>query len=831
MFFNRKLLLEAVLICGIQYVCTDVMAQTRITGKLADAVSSEPEIGAVVQVFSDTMDNQNLEGYAVSDSLGSFTIIIKNDIARNAHIVKVSNLGRKTVERSIKAGSAETDLGTILLEDDAETLNSSKVTAAKPLIKMDADKIAYDVESDVDAKASTVLELLRKVPMVTVDGQDNITVNGSSSFKVYVDGKPNQMLSSNPSQIFKSMPASAVQSIEVITNPGAKYDAEGTGGVLNLITARNTGGTSAIPDGANGTVTAGANSKGAFQGGLYANAKKGKLTVAANINAGMQRDGDVTAEVTQESSDGIVINTISDDMLQRTNMLFGDFSASYDHDSLNLFSASLGIQRWQYEQTGPSSLAAALNGTPLFGYDSEGSGSGLWAGLNASADWQHSFAGNKEKMFTLSYRLSRQPSTEDSEAHFDNIYNTSVFDRLMNGKDLSLEHTFQADYTTPVAKGHSISTGAKFIRRHNQADNKFYLDKGAGFVLEDSDDDYHHYNSIAAAYGEYSGSFGQFSLKAGLRYEYTWQNINYTDGRSFSSLYGNLVPNFSLQYNIGAASNIGLTYNLRIRRPGIGYLAPFINRSSTTSISYGNSGIVPEKTHSVMLKYNFFSPKVMVNFSLGYKHGEGGIAGYSFYGPDPEDASTDILQSTYGNIVRNNTVGINYFVNWNPAKDTRIYSSADVGYTDFFSRQLGQGNSGFSGYLMFGAQQTIPLDIRLSANMFGSLRRYNLQGWNSGFAGASLGATKSFLEERLSVTVRGFSNLGTGRACFKGYTKGEGFETRSSTSLPLRQIGVELSWKFGKNNFQVKKVRHSISNDDIADSERSSNASQSAQIQ
>ena len=119
-------------------------------------------------------------------------------------------------------------------------LDAVTVVASKPLVKMETDKMTYNVEQDADAKASTVLDMLRKVPMVTVDGQDNITVNGSSSFKVYVDGKPNPMFSANPSQIFKAMPATMVKNIEVITNPGAKYDAEGTGGVLNIVLNKQT---------------------------------------------------------------------------------------------------------------------------------------------------------------------------------------------------------------------------------------------------------------------------------------------------------------------------------------------------------------------------------------------------------------------------------------------------------------------------------------------------------------------------------------------------------------------------------------------------------------
>ena len=119
---------------------------------------------------------------------------------------------------------------------DSLDLQGVEVVAQKPIVRMTTDKMTYNVQQDADAKTMTLLDMLRKVPMVTVDGQDNVTVKGSASFKVYVDGKPNQMMSANPSMIFKAYPASAIQKIEVITNPGAKYDAEGVAGVLNIIT-------------------------------------------------------------------------------------------------------------------------------------------------------------------------------------------------------------------------------------------------------------------------------------------------------------------------------------------------------------------------------------------------------------------------------------------------------------------------------------------------------------------------------------------------------------------------------------------------------------------
>ena len=112
-------------------------------------------------------------------------------------------------------------------------LQGVEVVKQKSLVKSDIDKITYDIENDPDSKSNTVIEMLRKVPMVTVDGEDNIQVNGSSSFKVYVNNKPNQMMSNNPKEVLKSMPASSIKKIEVITNPGPKYDAEGVGGILH----------------------------------------------------------------------------------------------------------------------------------------------------------------------------------------------------------------------------------------------------------------------------------------------------------------------------------------------------------------------------------------------------------------------------------------------------------------------------------------------------------------------------------------------------------------------------------------------------------------------
>ena len=231
-----------------------------ISGVLLDSLTHEGEPYATVRVYKGKKSDKPV-AMSVTAIDGKFS---QQVTGQGNFLVSFTAMGRKEVLRKVQltATGGVIDLGQLLVQDDTKQLKGVEVVAQKPLVKMETDKMSYDVQADNDAKTNTVLDMLRKVPMVTVDGQDNISVNGQSSFKVYVDGKPNVMFSSNPSQIFKSMPASAVKSIEVVTNPGAKYDAEGTGGVLNIIMNRVNGKSAVNMNGYNGNLAISAGNKG-----------------------------------------------------------------------------------------------------------------------------------------------------------------------------------------------------------------------------------------------------------------------------------------------------------------------------------------------------------------------------------------------------------------------------------------------------------------------------------------------------------------------------------------------------------------------------------------
>ena len=680
---------------------------------------------------------------------------------------------------------------------DTLALDGSAVVAQKVLVKMETDKVTYKVEDDIDAKTSTVLDMLRKVPMVSVDAQDNITVNGSSSFQVYVDGMPNQMLSANPSQILKMMPATVVKHIEVITNPGAKYDAEGVGGVINLITGLQKEEGKALTEGQYGSITLQGSTKG-YGGGVFYSMQKGKwaFSLTGNASNTYVNGAESLIERTQKLPDGDFVTTTSGIADVQTPFYNGSFNLSYEIDSLNLITVGAGYtgtnlltdSDFQIEMKSPL-LEYAYGGTIL--------SKTMVNGITANVDYQHSWASKPERSLVVSYQFSGSPTDTDIESIFDgDLMPDRMTDRFTN----SASHIVQTDFSTPLGSkaGHVLNAGAKFTARHNSSDQDSYM--------------YDFYNNIGALYAEYSGKFGPVDMKAGARYEHTWQNVAYdqTPEMNFNLGYGNLVPNASLQYNISMVQNIGLSYNMRISRPGITYLNPFVdNISDPSAISYGNPDLIPETGHNISLTYNYFSPKWILNMSLRQGFVRNGMSAYSFYDND------HMMNTTYGNIVNSGTTGLNAFVMWIPGQKTRVILNGSTNYTDIRSEELDQKNSGWTYNALLGLQQTLPWDLRLSANAIASGRTVTLQGWSSGMLVGTLGLTKTFLDDRLGVSLSGISHLTGGRGLkVESMSETKEFVSRTVTSIPIRMISMNLTFSFGKQDkVSIRKTRKTIEAD------------------
>ena len=783
-------------------------AQTTVKGVLTDENLGEAEPFATVRVFKHGKTDKPVAMFLTKED-GSFSQQVKG---KGRYDIVFSSVGKEDLKQTITLNNQGTlDLGTLLIKENATMLKGVEIVAQKPLVKMDVDKMSYNVAEDEDAKSNTVLDMLRKVPMVTVDGQDNITVNGSSSFKVYVDGMPNVMFNSNPSMVFKSMPATAVKSIEVVTNPGAKYDAEGAGGVLNIIMNKQNPQAAQSMNGYNGTVRASGGNK-SISGGAFISGQQGKLSYSANVMTTYSKPGttDTEMEITQNNPNGTSqLMTSSNKVTIPFTM--GNLTLGYQIDSVSALNVTASINSLNIKSN--SNSTTTMGGGSYgkgFSYGSSTDMRNSRTSFSGSIDYQRFFNKERTQSLALTYQLNYSPSTVKS----DNIFNTtsSIIDltnRYSENKEKTTDHTFQIDYTMPIATGQTLSFGTKLQLRNATSDAKYYK---KGVYDPTSSMDYEYKNSILAGYGEYAGNFGKIGAKAGLRYEQTWQNVEYHlgNGDDFKKNYGSLVPSASLQYTIGQGSNLGLTYNMRISRPGITYLNPYVDKTNPTTRTYGNTDLDVEKNHNLALVYNMFTPKLMLNLNLHHNFTDNAIEQYSFY-----DAQ-NLLNTTYGNIVRRHQTGLNGYVNWLAAKNTRLFLNGALNYTDLRSNTLSQSNSGWSANAMIGLQQTLPADFKLSVYAMTSTKNYTLQGWSGGFNLITANISKSLLKDKLNLSLMGMMGLNKGgNINIESHSQGKDFTSHTLTKVPLYGFTFTVSYTFGNSKRQAQQHTSRIQNDYI----------------
>ena len=801
----------------------------QIKGVLLDSLTQEGEPYATIKIVKKEAPANALK-MLVTDMKGKFQEKVPGT---GNFVMTISSIGRNTIVKdfTVKAGEKLVDFGTLYITDASNELGQVEVVAQKPLVKADIDKIEYNVQDDPDSKSNSVLEMLRKVPLVTVDGEDNIKVNGSSSFKVYVNGKPNNMMSNNPTEVLKSMPANSIKHIEVITNPGPKYDAEGVGGILNIVTVGSG------LEGYTATFSGNVSNMGAG-GGLFGTVKSGKLTVSARYNynyndrprsysGGNRRTvGDITEGSSDLDYDG--------SSKGHGNFQSGSMEASYEIDTLRLVSMSFGLWGGGNNSTSINNTLATAPGTSneLYRYVSDGRSKSSWYSIDGGVDYQRMFH-VKDRMFTLSYKINTSPQTSDSYSTYNDMHAATdwedflkrLYDLNNDGSQNTTEHTFQADYTTPIGKIHTLEAGAKYILRDNSSEDDRYerqIGTTGDYVLdEEHSSHYKHQNDILAAYMGYGLRVKKISGRLGVRYEHTKQEVKYLLGKgdNFNKNFDDVVPSASIGYKLTDMSNLRFGYNMRIYRPGIWYLNPYLNDSNPTNISQGNSHLDSEKSHSFNLSYSNFTQKFNINLSARYSFTNNSIEQVTEQVKDTEivglqnPTGKEVLYSTYQNIGKSRNASLSGYVNWNATSNTRIYANLYGNYT-YMEGANGLKNDGWNLFAYGGAQQSLPHDWRISLNVYGQTPWIMLQGKGSSFFDYGLSVNKSFLNKRLTLSAFA-SNF------FKKYTsptssiEGVGFTQDSWNRYTRQRFGVSVSYRIGELKASVKKAARTISNDDV----------------
>ncbi|NDV77605.1 TonB-dependent receptor [Dysgonomonas sp. 511] len=818
-----RIFLLVVLILGVSIAKAQhsVPVSVQVKGQVIDSLTSETIPFATIKVM-DSNKPSVLAKAVAADENGNFSFSLNK---QGNYILQAEYIGKKTLVQNLEIGTTKTiDLGKLLLADDSKALSEVVITAQKPLVKVDLDKITYSMEDDPESKTNNVLDMLRKVPMVTVDGEDKIQLKGSSNYKIYLNGKPSNMISSNPTDVLKSMPANTIKDIEVITDPGAKYDAEGVAGIINIITQKNTS-----MGGYTATINSRVDNRGGFGLGGYLSMKVGKIGFTGNYNYYKwrmpQADYKSYTEFFDAGMDDGKYFTQNGASKSNGNGQYGSGELSYEIDTLNLI--NIGYNRYEGSSRTRSDWFNQMLDSRrdlLYNYRQQGKSKNVYGGTDVNADYQRTFK-KKDQLLTASYRFSYSPSDSNADVEIKDgegeLPATAVTNSQYTDADMK-EHTFQTDFVTPFGKVHNVEAGVKYIIRLNQSNSGYDFLGASGWetLPKGSSSEFEHRQDILAAYGGYSAKFKKWGIKTGLRYEATWLNAEFplSAEQNFKTDYSNLVPSATVTYQLKPAQNIRLGYNMRISRPGIGQLNPYVNSSNPNFIVVGNPELDAVKTHSLNVNYGYFSRKLNLNMNMSYNFSNNGI----------EDITTSeggVNTTTYGNIGERKNVQLSAYVNWSATDKLRIYSNLSGGYVDIQTNKdaaLPQNkgslsNNGFSGNMYAGVQYSLPKSFRISANGGVFSPYISLENKGSSFTFHTLSLSKGFLNDKLTIQAHA-RNPFMGKRDFKNERHAWNLYSENTNTQRMRAFGISISFRFGEMKAQIKKTKRSINNDDAMSS-------------
>ena len=485
----------------------------KISGVVADSITRKPLSYITITLKADK--NFPLKT-TLSKEDGSFSFA---EIQASKYSLSFASVGYFSQTRDLDlsdTSKASYSLGTIYLRPQSKELKEVSITADRPVIKQEVDRIAYDLQADPESKGSSVLEMMRKVPMLSVDGDDNVNLKGSRNYKILVNGKPSSMMERNAKDVLRSMPASSIQKIEVITSPPAKYDAEGLTGIINIITNKK------VENGYNANVNTSYRFPvgGPRTGGSFT-LKQGRFG-ASGYGGGSVYNTPRTESFNKRVTRGANATSLSQNGLSGSNGLWGYWGSelSYEIDTLNLLSGEFNINGSRSDRNWKQTSELSGNNGLIDRYllDNQGEESG--SGLDASLNYQRSFKADKNRLLTLSYRYSEYGNEQFKQIGLVNFTDDLLAQKQRHEGEAS-EQTVQLDYVYPVKKL-TVEAGVKGIFRINNSNFQYDSLKSGNYVRDYTRSNiFDNHQNVYSIYNSYQYSLKNWGFKAGLRLEQT----------------------------------------------------------------------------------------------------------------------------------------------------------------------------------------------------------------------------------------------------------------------------------------------------------------------
>jgi outer membrane receptor protein involved in Fe transport len=807
----KKLLLLA--FCW--YLSATVMAQPApqtltVKGTTIDSVSNKP-LGYVTVVLLDAKTQRAVKG-GLTKNDGTFEF---KNLALKEYQITFASVGYKNKTIKISGTVTEVNVGNVLLSAASNQLKEVSITAVRPIMKQEVDRISYDVQADPESRAITALDMMRKVPLLSVDADDNIKLKGSGNYKILINGKESALMAKNPSDVLRAMPATNIEKIEVITTPPAKYDAEGLSGIINIITKKN------ADKGYNATINGRYNSIWGPGINISANAKQGKLGVTMFFGVNKRNTNESSSGNSQLFTNGGSI-TQSGANSRKGNNRYGNFELSYEIDSLNLLTGSVEFFKGNNQQNS-SQFTNNLNanGSVVQQYSQLSNGYNNWQGLDAAINYQLGFKEKKERLLTISYKYSYSPNSQyNNEAFADlvNIYHSQQPDFNQYNNAGGKEHTVQVDYAEPF-KVVTLEIGGKAILRNNFSNfNRSDHDSATNQYIQNPvyTDNFNYQQDVYSFYNSYQVKLDKYTAKAGLRIEHTSIDADFSSvNAKVNQNYNNLIPSISIQRSF-KTSSINFGFTQRIQRPGIYQLNPFVDNSNPQFISTGNPNLRPELNNTFEFTYSNFS-KNSFNAGLSYAFSNNSIQNISNLRIDKNADNTvdTITTTTYQNLGNNRSLGLNLNTNLSITKRITLNLNSEISYIWLKGNYAGQyyTNSGFRGEAFGSLGYKFDGGYRFGFNAGFFSGDVNLQGKSSNFIFNSYVLTKEFLNKKATISLVTNNPYSKYRK-FTSTTTTPQFTQSSFFENPYRNYAIRFSYRFGKLNSEIKKNQRGIKNDD-----------------
>lgn len=799
----RRVLWSATLAAILFIIPRFVFAQSKM--KLSGIVSDSSKPLALVTVRIFKKNNTVPLQTTLSKENGSFQL---NKPDTGNYILSFTHTGFAEKQVSITVASRAGDMLTdpVQLSIETGTLKEVVVTAQRPMVEQTDDKIIFNVEDDPTNKTETAIDILRKTPFVSVDGEDNIKVNGKTNFKVLLNGRETSMFARNIKEALRGFPGTLISKIEVITTPSAKYDGEGIGGLINIITKKRVAGY-------NGSLSSFSRTNDKLNNfSVNGNAKIGKIGLSVFLNTGftdpvLQHNTNTTIPFTQN----IYANrTLDGDQHSNSGWSFGNAELSWELDSLNTISVYTNIDSWSNktvsDQTITTDFATDPSTVSYYNLNNKTNN----PGVNVGSDYIKHFKKNKEREFSL--RFLGEFGKNDSK--LNSFQDNPGTDRYLinNSYAINNQYTIQADNIIPLKKGR-FEGGLKAILRRatSNFESLIKYDPVTDYKINPSNTDYFKYTQdVISLYSMYSLKLKKSGFRFGARIEYTNVNGDFTSSNTqVKHGYTTLLPNIQFTNHVSNLTTLVFAYTKRLQRPYIWDLNPFVNNNDSLNISFGNPDLGPQISHALSAQLRYTKGNTFAGINIEGSYSGNKILQYSSFDPQ-----TGITKTTSLNIGKEYQSSLSLSFSTKITPKWSLYVDGSLRYSTVTNNSdKSQSNSGFG--CNFNLQTSYKFSDKFFVSSYLGLWQdpqtiqttYPFNTWHN------VAFNYKVFKNKINISLRAV-NYTEKKHDFKTITKDQNFYNANITSLPRRAAVLALTWNFGKLKENVSKKK-GVNNDDL----------------